>query len=84
MAQFLFHRKYLGNDKKNNWNWEVTHHYLIFIFNYLIFFQTLLEIGSLFFIFHFFFNFIRNWFINAEILYSSLRLVFRCVKQYIN
>ena len=31
MAQLLFHRKYLGNDKKNNWNWEVTHHGLIFI-----------------------------------------------------
>ena len=47
MAQFLFHRKYLGNDKKKEkkWNWKVTHHYLIF------FFLTLLEIGSLFFIF---------------------------------
>ena len=44
-------------------------------------FLTLLEIGSLFFIF---LNFIRNWFISAETLYSSLRLVFRCVKQYIN
>ena len=46
MAQFLFHRKYLGNDKKINKkiNWEVTHHNLIF-------FLTLLEIGSLFLFF---------------------------------
>ena len=81
MAQYLFHRKYLGNDKKN----EIGKLLIIiwFLFFIIWFFLTLLEICSLFFIF-IFFNFIRNWFINAEILYSSLRLVFRCVKQYIN
>ena len=49
MAQFLFHRKYLGNDKKN----EIGNLLIIIWFLFVIF-STSLEIGSLFFIFIFF------------------------------
>ena len=47
MAQFLFHRKYLGNDKKKKKN-EIGK---LLIIIWFFFFLTLLEIGSLFFIF---------------------------------
>ena len=49
MAQFLFHRKYLGNDKKI----EIGKLLIIIWFLFVIF-STSLEIGSLFFIFIFF------------------------------
>ena len=49
MAQFLFHRKYLGNDKKI----EIGKLLIIIWFLFVIF-ATSLEIGSLFFIFIFF------------------------------
>ena len=49
MAQFLFHRKYLGNDKKI----EIGNLLIIIWFLFVIF-STSLEIGSLFFIFIFF------------------------------
>ena len=51
MAQFLFHRKYLGNDKKKII--EIGKLLIIIWFLFFIF-STSLEIGSLFFIFIFF------------------------------
>ena len=56
MAQFLFHRKYLGNEKKIEiGKLLIIIWFLFFIIWFLfIYFLTLLEIGSLFFIFIFF------------------------------